>query len=53
MNRRESCRQMVIAGGAVLVTPVINACTRIEAVLTTFGAASNIRSACADFDYRF
>ncbi len=35
MNRREFCRQMVIAGGAVLVTPVIDACTRIEAVLTT------------------
>jgi len=35
MNRREFCRQMVIVGGAVLVTPVIDACTRIEAVLTT------------------
>src|SRR5512136_1851318 len=35
MNRREFCRQMVIVGGTLMVTPVINACTRIEAVLTT------------------
>src|SRR5512139_1875692 len=35
MNRREFCRQMVIVGGTVMVMPVLNACTRIEAVLTT------------------
>src|SRR5512143_277692 len=35
MNQREFCRQMVIVGGTVLITPVLNACTRIEAVLTT------------------
>ncbi len=34
MNRREFCRRMVIVGGAVMVTPVIDACTRVEAVLT-------------------
>ena len=35
MNRREFCRRMVIVGGTVLVTPLIEACTRMEAVLTT------------------
>ncbi len=35
MNRREFCRQMVVVGGTVMLTPVIDACTRIEAVLTT------------------
>lgn len=35
MNRREFCRQMVVVSGTVMLTPVIDACTRIEAVLTT------------------
>jgi len=35
MNRREFCRQMVVVSGTVILTPVISACTRIEAVLTT------------------
>jgi uncharacterized protein (DUF362 family) len=35
MNRREFCHQLVIVGGALLATPVINACTRIETTLTS------------------
>mgnify|MGYP006974897076 CR=1 FL=1 len=40
MNRREFCRQLVIVGGTVMVTPMIDACTRIEAVLTTSAPTS-------------
>lgn len=33
MDRREFCRYMAVVGGTVMLTPVLDACTRIEAVL--------------------
>ena len=35
MHRREFCRQLVIVGGTVMLTPVLEACTRLEAGLAT------------------
>jgi len=35
MNRREFYRKMVVVSGTVMLTSVIRACTRLEAVLTT------------------
>ena len=35
MHRREFCRQLVIVGGTVMLTPVLEACTRLETELTT------------------
>src|SRR5450756_1444790 len=46
MDRREFCRYMAVVGGTVMLTPVLDACTRIEAVLppsaptATFGSTA-------------